>query len=335
LESLEAVFHQDLNGDGVVGPTVKVIQTDGSTSLTEVGNLYFYLDGSSGTGPELKYSGTNVTAGEFNSWIPIGAIQTTNGYDVAWKNAGTGLYTVWTTNSNGNFTGCATGGSVSSTSVVLESLEPVFGQDLNSDGMTGLYAAPGATLQISTTLASASSAATIGAGATLALAAADSSSVIFSGSTGTLRLDHSSTFSGTIFGFTGNGTLSGSDQIDLRDVKYSSVKGSFTNGALTVTDGTNAAKLNFNGPYTLANFKFVGDGAGGTLIYDPPATSASQSPSETSGTASFGEQTFGSNLALLTTYIASTFGSTSPGVAKIFDEIAQSNQSFMSIPKHT
>ena len=42
----------------------KVIQKDGSTSLTEVANQ-FYLDGSSGSDPALRYKGANVTAGEF------------------------------------------------------------------------------------------------------------------------------------------------------------------------------------------------------------------------------------------------------------------------------
>ena len=222
LESLEPVFHQDLNGDGIVGPTVTVIQTDGSTSLTEVANLYFYLDGSGGTGPSLKYGGTNVTAGEFGSWTPIGAIQTASGYDVAWKNTSTGQYTVWTTDSNGNDTGSATGGAVSGTSYAFESFEPVFRQDLNCDGVVGLYAAPGTTLQLSTSLTGPMGVATIGAGATLDVVGSDSSNVTFQSSTGTLRLDHSSTFSGEILGFTGTGMLSGSDQIDLRDVKYSS-----------------------------------------------------------------------------------------------------------------
>ena len=75
--------------------------------------------------------------GEFGSWTPIGAIQTASGYDVAWKNTSAGQYTVWTTDSNGNYTGNATGGSVSGTSYALESMEPMFHQDLNSDGMVG------------------------------------------------------------------------------------------------------------------------------------------------------------------------------------------------------
>src|SRR5438105_5050850 len=62
-----------------------VIESFGSTSLVEVGNL-FYLDSiSSGTGPQLKYGGAAVTAGQFGGWTPIGAEQTSSGYDVAWK----------------------------------------------------------------------------------------------------------------------------------------------------------------------------------------------------------------------------------------------------------
>ena len=135
LESLEPIFQQDLNGDGVIGLTTTVIQTDGSTSLTEVANQ-FYLDGSSGSGPALQYAGADVTAGEFGAWTPIGAVQTASGYDVAWKNTATGQYTVWTTDSNGNYTGNLIG-AVSGNSYALESLEPVFQQDLNGDGVIG------------------------------------------------------------------------------------------------------------------------------------------------------------------------------------------------------
>ena len=91
LESLELTFNQDLNGDGVIGLPTKVIQADtnayGTTSLTEIGNNYF-LEGSGGSAPELKYNGAAVTAGEFGGWVPIGAVQTAGGYDIAWQNAG-------------------------------------------------------------------------------------------------------------------------------------------------------------------------------------------------------------------------------------------------------
>ena len=41
LQSLEPSFHQDLNGDGQIGPPTTVIEANGSTSLTEVGDHYF------------------------------------------------------------------------------------------------------------------------------------------------------------------------------------------------------------------------------------------------------------------------------------------------------
>ena len=90
---------QDLNGDGTIGPTTVVIQTDGSTSLTEIANTYALYTG--GAGPSLKYGGAAVTAGEFGTWTPIGAIQVSGGYDVAWKDLSSGQFTVWSTDSNG------------------------------------------------------------------------------------------------------------------------------------------------------------------------------------------------------------------------------------------
>ena len=91
--------------------SISVVQNDVSTSLFEVANQYFYLETSGGSGAALKYNGASVTAGEFGSWTPIGAIETASGYDVAWKDTSTGQYTVWTTDSNGNYTGNATGGA--------------------------------------------------------------------------------------------------------------------------------------------------------------------------------------------------------------------------------
>ena len=123
-----------------------MIQTDGSTSLTEIANQ-FCLNNPNGSGPALRYLGNVVTVGEFGAWTPIGAVQTASGYDVAWKDTATNQYTVWTTDSNGNYTGNNTG-TVSGTNTVLESLEPVFGQDLNGDRVVGIYAASGTTLQI-------------------------------------------------------------------------------------------------------------------------------------------------------------------------------------------
>ena len=130
---------------------------------------------------------------------------------------------------------------------------------------------------------------TIGTGATFELAAADSASVTFASSTGTLILESPSTFSGEIFNFTGNGSLSGSDQIDLTNINFKSVKDSYANGVLTVTDGTNTDKLDFNGSYKLANFDFASDGSGGTIVYDPPAPPSSALAATSSGQTSGGQ----------------------------------------------
>ena len=37
------------------------------------------------------------------AWTPIGAEQTASGYEVAWQNSGADQYTVWNTDSSGNF----------------------------------------------------------------------------------------------------------------------------------------------------------------------------------------------------------------------------------------
>ena len=156
LESFETVFNQDLNSDGVTGLNPLVIQAAdtnsfGSTSLAQIANNYFLFASGGTTGPELQYDGAAVTSGKFGSWKPIGAVQTANGYEVAWLNTSTRQYTVWTTDSNGNYSGNLIG-AVSGNSYALESLEPVFNQDLNGDGNVGLYAASGTTVQISQSL---------------------------------------------------------------------------------------------------------------------------------------------------------------------------------------
>ena len=98
----------------------------------------FFLDSSSGSGPELKYAGANVVAGQFGAWTPIGAEQTASGYEVAWKITGADQYTVWNTDSSGNYISNIIG-VVSGTSTALESLETSFHQDLNGDGVIGLF----------------------------------------------------------------------------------------------------------------------------------------------------------------------------------------------------
>jgi len=56
---------------------------------------------------------------------------------VAWKIPGADQYTVWNTDSSGNFITDVIG-AVSGTSIALERLEPSFQQDLNGDGTIGV-----------------------------------------------------------------------------------------------------------------------------------------------------------------------------------------------------
>ena len=143
LESLETSFHQDLNGDGVIGVPGAVIEAYGSTSLVEVGSNFFFYPVGGSSGPALQYGSADVVAGQWAGWTPIGVEQTASGYEVAWKLAGADQYTVWNTDSNGNYISHAIG-TVSGTSSALESLETSFHQDLNGDGVIGV---PGAVIE--------------------------------------------------------------------------------------------------------------------------------------------------------------------------------------------
>jgi hypothetical protein len=255
----------------MIGPLKTLIQTDtgayGSTSLTEVGNEYF-LYNNGGTGPALTTVGAPLTVGQIGAWAPIGAVQTASGYEVAVQYGTANEYTIWTVSSSGAI--LADAGVLAGNSLAFEMQELTFNQDLNGDGVTGIYAAPGTTLQLAAAVSAASHAATIGAGATLDVAGSTSASITFNAATGMLKLDNPSSFSGEISNFRGDGTLSGSDQIDLTNINYNSVHDSYANGVLTVSDGTTTDALNFSGSYVLANFSFASDGKGGTIVYDPP-----------------------------------------------------------------
>ena len=139
VKSLETSFHQDLNGDGQVGLVTTAVETQGSTDLTHAADHYFLYD-SVGSGPSLKYGGADFVDGQFGAWAPIGAEKTATGYQVAWKEASTGLYTAWNTDNNGNYVSHVSGltSAVSGTNYALKSLETSFHQDLNGDGQIGL-----------------------------------------------------------------------------------------------------------------------------------------------------------------------------------------------------
>jgi hypothetical protein len=90
-------------------------------------------------------------------------------------------------------------------------------------------------------------------------------------SSGTLTLDDSQAYSGTVAG------LALGDHLDLSDIGfgasstlgYASNSGN-TGGVLTAGDGSHVAKIALLGQYAAASFAMASDGHGGTLITDPP-----------------------------------------------------------------
>ncbi len=112
-----------------------VIEGLGATTLTQLGaSYYFYANGTS-SGPTLKYGGVAVTAGQFNPYVPVAAEQISGGYQVAMKDAAGNQFSIWNTDSNGNFVSFAV---YSGNSASLKSLEASFQQDLNGDGTIGI-----------------------------------------------------------------------------------------------------------------------------------------------------------------------------------------------------
>src|SRR5436190_572675 len=133
MEAIETSFHQDLNGDGLIGPTTAVIEANGSTTVTEIGNQYYLFD-SNCSGASLKYRGPSFAGGQFGApVVPIAAEATASGYEVAWKVLGTNQYSVWTADSNGNYISNIIG-TASATDRAPEAIETSFHQDLNGDG---------------------------------------------------------------------------------------------------------------------------------------------------------------------------------------------------------
>jgi hypothetical protein len=235
-------------------PPPTVIESQGATDLDQVGSNYFLYAHGTTSGPELSFGGAPVVTGEFGGWTPIGAEQTASGYEVAWKVTDADQYTVWNTDSSGNYITNIIG-AVSGTDYALQSLEPSFNQDLNGDGLIGPS--------------------TIGAGATLEVISTYSGQVSFTASTGILELLNSSGFAGTVAGMTGQDTIDFAD-IDPTLVQQPTYSGTASGGTLTVTDGSHTANIALLGNYIASTFVTSSDGHGGTSVVDPSATETSQ-----------------------------------------------------------
>jgi len=128
LQSREPAFQQDLNGDGTIGLHATVIESSGTTTLSQLADTYLL------SGTSLRFAGAPVTAGQFGAWTPIAAEQVAGGYEVAWK-MGADQYILWTTDGSGNWQ--SQGAVLSGTSAALVSREAFFHQDLNNDGTIG------------------------------------------------------------------------------------------------------------------------------------------------------------------------------------------------------
>jgi hypothetical protein len=113
-------------------------------------------------------------------------------------------------------------------------------------------------------------------GGTLELGSTIHQTISFSGTTGVLQLDDATSFGGTVGGFDPTGTA-----LDLRDIAFVSpneatFSGTSAGGTLTVKDGTYTAHIALTGDFTSSTFVAQSDGHGGTIVYDPVATTNSQ-----------------------------------------------------------
>src|SRR5256884_2321904 len=111
------------------------MESEGSTRLDQGDNNFHLNNISSGSGPTLKYAGTAVTAGQFDPYVPVAVEQTAGGYQVALKYAAGNQFSIWNTDSNGNYLSHSV---YAASSTTLKSLETSFHQDLNGDGTVGV-----------------------------------------------------------------------------------------------------------------------------------------------------------------------------------------------------
>jgi hypothetical protein len=100
--------------------------------------------------------------------------------------------------------------------------------------------------------------------------AASSTNASFASNTGTLKLDDSRDYTGTVVG------LVGQDSLDLADINYATVQTptylnqTSSGETVRVTDGTHTANIALLGNYMASVFTTSPDGNGGTNIVDPP-----------------------------------------------------------------
>lgn len=93
--------------------------------------------------------------------------------------------------------------------------------------------------------------------------------VAFTGSSGTLLLDPSSGFTGTVAGMSGQNTIDFSD-INFTTPQAPSYSGTSSGGTLTLSDGSHTANVALIGNYLASAFVASSDGHGGTAVMQVP-----------------------------------------------------------------
>ena len=131
-------------------------------------------------------------------------------------------------------------------------------------------AAPAAT-KSSTAPSSEPTAVNVAEGGEATIAGPGTNAVVFAGSSGTLVIQDSQAFQGEVSG------LSGSDTIDLADIAFNAATqatfvGTASGGTLTVSNGTETAKIALTGDYLSSTWSLSNDGDGGTNVVDPAAS---------------------------------------------------------------
>ncbi len=116
-------------------PVEFAIGFEGAVTVLLVGGKYELATNTKGiwTGPTLQDGSSAVTLGQFGAGVtPVGAMQTGNGYEVAWS-LGSNQYIVWNTDLNGDYTSSATG-VLTGSSPELEAVEGYFGEPFAGGG---------------------------------------------------------------------------------------------------------------------------------------------------------------------------------------------------------
>lgn len=137
VTNVENLLFTDGNVASFALTSSSVVEAQGATELVKVGSNYYLNPITGGVGPSLKSGGVAYIEGHHGAWVPIGAEQVSDGgYDVAWKNSA-GLFSFWSTDSNGDYVSTLTA-DLPRYSLTVETFETTFHQDLNGDGVIGI-----------------------------------------------------------------------------------------------------------------------------------------------------------------------------------------------------